>query len=161
MTPITVQAMRRIAFRQHHADGTLTVFPADRKGVPFSIRRVFTITGVSPQGVRGNHAHRECSQLLACLSGQVTVIVHDGFETALETLNNDGVSLLIPPMLWNTVKFDGPSTVLAVFCDELYAASDYIRDWSEYTQLKAAERATIHESPRSRRRASFEAGPRQ
>jgi quercetin dioxygenase-like cupin family protein len=149
MTPITVRSIRHIRFRQHRADGTLTVFPAENEGVPFSIRRVFTITGVSPNGVRGDHAHRECSQMLACLSGQVTVTVHDGFETVMETLDDAGASVLIPPMLWNSVKFDGPSTVLAVFCDEPYDAADYINDWSEYLHLKAAERATIQQLPRT------------
>jgi dTDP-4-dehydrorhamnose 3,5-epimerase-like enzyme len=149
MTPITIRSMRRIAFRQHHADGTLTVFPAETTGVPFSIRRVFTISGVSPHGARGNHAHRDCSQMLACLSGQIVVTVHDGFETIMETVNDDGVSLLIPPMLWNSVRFDGPSTVLAVFCDELYDADDYVTDWNEFVHLKAAERATIQQWSKS------------
>ena len=85
---------------------------------------------------RADHAHRGCSQLLACLSGRVAVEINDGHEIAHETVLPDGGCLLIPPMLWNRVTFEGPATVLAVFCDELYEESDYIRNWDEYLRLK-------------------------
>ena len=140
MTPTTIRSPRRIAFRQHHANGVLTVYPEDDDGVPFAILRVFTITGVSANGARADHAHRGCSQMLACLSGRVEVKINDGVETATETLTAGGTSLLIPPLLWNSVTFEGPSTVLAVFCDQLYDVADYIRDWDEYMRLKMAER---------------------
>jgi hypothetical protein len=140
MTPTTINSLRRIRFSQHRADGTLTVYPAVEGGVPLSIRRVFTITGVSQAGIRGDHAHRACSQMVSCLAGGVIITVDDGFETVKETLRNDGMAMLIPPMLWNSLSFAGPSTVLAVFCDELYDVNDYIRSWSEYMRLKTAER---------------------
>ena len=64
MTPTTIRSPRRIAFRQHHANGVLTVYPEGDDGVPFAILRVFTITGVSANGARADHAHRGCSQML-------------------------------------------------------------------------------------------------
>lgn len=42
-------------------------------------------------------------------------------------------------MLWNGVTFEGPATVLAVFCDELYEEDDYIRDWDESCAMKLAQ----------------------
>ena len=134
--PSTIASLRRIAFWQHHADGGLTVFPAGPEHVPFDILRVFTIAGVSAGGVRANHAHRRCSQMLACLSGRVTVRITDSTRKTEESLSPDGVSLLIPPLLWNSVTFEGPITVLAVFCDELYEDDDYIRDWDEFIRLR-------------------------
>jgi WxcM-like, C-terminal len=139
MTPTTVRSLRRIVFRQYHADGTMIVFPSGENGVPFPIVRVFTITGVSADGRRGNHAHRGCSQMLACLAGRVEVRIHDGVEVATVPLTSDGTSLLIPPLLWNSVIFEGPSTVLAVFCDDLYDETDYLRDWEEYIRIRTAE----------------------
>ena len=143
MTPTTIKSVRRIRFSQHRADGMLTVFPEGEGGVPFSIRRVFTITGVSRAGIRGDHAHRACSQMVSCLAGRVIITVDDGFETVEAALQNDGESMLIPPMLWNSLSFAGPSTVLAVFCDELYDVNDYIRSWSEYMRLKTEERTGV------------------
>jgi dTDP-4-dehydrorhamnose 3,5-epimerase-like enzyme len=136
MTGSTIRSLRRIQFERHLADGVLSVFEAEASAVPFEILRVFTITGVSADGVRGNHAHRGCTQLLACLAGRVTVSIHDGVHEVDDTLTEDGASLLIPPMLWNSVSFEGPSTVLAVFCDEHYDPRDYLRDWDEYLDCK-------------------------
>jgi dTDP-4-dehydrorhamnose 3,5-epimerase-like enzyme len=131
-------SVQRLRFPRFEGDGTLTEFSDGEPGVPFRIRRVFTIAGVSPQAMRGDHAHRGCSQMLTCLRGRVTVTIDDGLETASEVLRDDGTALLIPPMLWNSEVFDGPSTVLAVFCDERYHPGDYIRDRGEYLQLQAA-----------------------
>jgi dTDP-4-dehydrorhamnose 3,5-epimerase-like enzyme len=140
MTQASVHSLRRIAFWQHHADGTMTVFPSGENGVPFSIVRMFSITGVSAGGRRGNHAHRGSSNILACLAGRVEVRIDDGFEVVTEALTSDGSCLLIPPLLWNSVAFEGPSTVLAVFCDELYDEADYLRDWDEYIRIKTTRR---------------------
>ena len=74
--------------------------------------------------------------MLACLSGRVTVRITDSTTKTEESLSPDGVSLLIPPLLWNSVTFEGPTTVLAVFCDELYEDDDYIRDWDEFIHLR-------------------------
>jgi dTDP-4-dehydrorhamnose 3,5-epimerase-like enzyme len=138
MTSIINGSPRRICFNQHHADGVLTVYPEGDNGVPFSIRRVFTIVGVSVNGKRGNHAHRRRSQLHACLAGRVDVEIRNGAKEAIESLSANGSALLIPPMLWSSFTFEGPSTVLAVFCDDLYDEADYIRDWDEYVRLKRA-----------------------
>lgn len=136
ISQMTIASLRRIAFDRYHGDGVLTVFPCGSTAVPFPILRVFTIAGVSHGGRRANHAHRDCTQLLACLAGRVEVTVNDGRSVAVEALEANGTSLLIPPMLWNSVAFDGPTTVLAVFCDQIYHESDYIRDWDEYYRLK-------------------------
>lgn len=136
MSGTTIRSLRRITFEQHPDDGMLTAFEVDEGGVPFGLERVFTITGVSAGGRRGNHAHRACTQLLACLSGETSVGVHDGSAEANETLVPDGSALLIPPLLWNSVWFRDPGTVLAVFCDELYDPDDYLVDWDEYLELK-------------------------
>ncbi len=133
----TINGMpRRICFKQHHTDGVLTVFPEGESGVPFQIRRIFTIAGVSVNGRRGNHAHRRCSQLHACFAGRVDVEITNGTKQVIESLSANGTALLIPPMLWSSIIFEGPSTVLAVFCDALYDETDYIRDWDEYVRLK-------------------------
>lgn len=139
MSGTTIHSLRRIRFEQYPGDGTLTVFSAEPDGFPYSIERVFTITGVSKNGRRGNHAHRGCTQMLACLAGKVTVTVFDGAEEVVDTLTANGAALLIPPMLWNSIDFRDPATVLAVFCDELYDPRDYLRDWDEYLTAKRIE----------------------
>ena len=136
MRGTTIDSLQRIAFAQHLDDGALTAFEVEPAGVPFQLMRLFTVAGVSANGRRGNHAHRGCTQLLACLSGEATVTVHDGETEVTETLTADGTALLIPPLLWNSVWFRDPTTVLAVFCDEHYHPADYLVDWIEYLGAK-------------------------
>ena len=128
--------LRRIKFRQLEADGTLTEFAAGPRGVAFDIKRVFTIAAVSTGGVRGNHAHRRCTQLLACVSGRSVVHISDGTHSVTEVLVPDGTGLLIPPLYWNTVCFPEQQTTICVFCDELYDESDYIRHWADYLAVR-------------------------
>jgi hypothetical protein len=79
MTKTTIESM--IQFQQHDWNGVLTIFEGNAShAVPFPIARVFTITGVSAGGTRGNHLHRHCSQLLVCLHGSIDVSLNDGVD---------------------------------------------------------------------------------
>jgi hypothetical protein len=140
MTRTTIGSIRWIQFfQQHDRNGVLSVIEGnDPHGVPFPIARVFTIAAVPSEGRRGNHAHRHCSQLVACLSGSIEVFLADGVDTTSIAIKSDGKGLLIPPLLWNTVTFENTSTVVMVICDEPYDSADYIRDWDEYLRIKHA-----------------------
>jgi len=130
---VTLASLRRVTFAQHRGNGTLTVYPANMPGgVPFPIARVFTLSGVAAGGVRGNHAHRRCSQLVACLAGRTVVAVTDGKESQEIVLASATDGLLVPPGLWLAMTMDGPATVVAVFCDQPYDDADYLRDWDEF-----------------------------
>lgn len=130
--------VRQLAFSRHTGNGVLTVYPAsDPAGIPFPISRVFTIAGVAPGGVRGRHAHRCCTQLITCLSGQVTVLVTDGHASREIVLATGADGLLVPPGVWTTLTFASEAAVVAVFCDQPYDEGDYIRDWDEFLRSHA------------------------
>ena len=62
----------------HFLDGTgsLTVLEGEDK-VPFLIKRVFIVYAQVGE-VRGQHAHRLCSQFMICSSGSVEVVTNNG-----------------------------------------------------------------------------------
>lgn len=131
-------SVRVLRFQQFQANGTLTVFPGSPgPGVPFEIKRVFSIADVPPGDWRADHAHHRCSQLHVCLSGHVEVRLSDGRLDATHMLQPDGTGLLVPPLVWNRVRFADRSTVLIVFCDEPYDETDYIRDWQSFVDIAA------------------------
>lgn len=132
----TIDDLVRIHFSQHRSNGVLTVMSSSDGEVPFPIARLFTITGVASGSSRANHAHRWCSQLHVCISGQVDILIQDGKRELKTVLKPDGVGLLVPPLLWGTFSFQGPTAVLAVFCDHLYDPADYIHSWDEFKELK-------------------------
>ena len=102
--------------------------------VPFNMARVFSV--VSSNAVRGDHAHKECSQLLLCLYGTVEVLCDDGFRTSMYLLDKPCEGLLIPPGIWATQSYINNNNVLNVYCDKAYNSDDYIHQYSDFLHLK-------------------------
>ena len=106
---------------------------------PFSVKRVFTV--LAPSGaLRGQHAHRSCSQFLMAPTGEIVVAVNDGDISVEHRLGNSTLGLLIPPMVWTTQFFTSDHSSLLVLCDQEYDESDYIREWDEYLQVLSTAR---------------------
>ena len=101
-------------------------------GLPFVPRRFFSVFGVPSKEVRGEHAHRECAQVLLCLHGSVHCIVDDGTQRREVRLDSPDVALHMPPMLWGTQYRYSDDAVLAVFASHSYDPDDYIREYEEF-----------------------------
>jgi acetyltransferase-like isoleucine patch superfamily enzyme len=101
-------------------------------GLPFVPQRFFAVFGVPSANVRGEHAHRECEQVLVCLRGSVRCIVDDGHTRDEVLLDSPGRGLYMPAMIWGT-QFDySNDAVLGVFASLPYDAADYIRTYDEF-----------------------------
>lgn len=116
--------------RHEHDNGFLCVFQRG-VNVDFDIRRVFAVAA-SQGDVRGEHAHRKCTQLLMCVSGKILVSCDDGFKKAEYLLNGMHIALMIPPGIWAKQEYLTNDALLIVVCDRDYEAEDYIRDFDEY-----------------------------
>ena len=114
--------------------GNLT-FIEGNNHVPFDIKRVFYLYDVPTEESRGAHAHKTLHQFLICLAGSFDVEIDDGEFQGKIHLNRPWKGLHIPPMIWAAeVDFD-PGSVCLVLASELYDATDYIRDYSEFLAL--------------------------
>lgn len=111
-------------------NGVLCVYESGR-GVPFDIRRVFTISADAGD-IRGDHAHKLCTQLLVCVSGRIEVTSDDGSILVQHLLDNPGDGLLVPPGVWLREEYLTPGAVLMVLCDRNYEPNEYIRDYNEF-----------------------------
>src|SRR5262249_36161552 len=103
-------------------DGEVVVAEA-ATGVPFAIARVF-ILRAPPGAERGKHAHRLCTKCMICSNGAVDVVLDDGAARQTFALDRSNRALVIPPMIWNTVVFRAPESVVTVLCDRPYEAED-------------------------------------
>ena len=112
------------------SNGTLSVYECGKQ-VPFDIQRVFTVSA-RKNDVRGNHAHKKCTQLLVCLSGQILVSCDDGSVITQYLLDNMSMGLLVPPGIWASEEYLDNAAVLMVLCDRGYEADDYIRDYNDF-----------------------------
>lgn len=105
--------------------------------VPFSIARVFVVR--APDGaIRGQHAHRACTQFLTCPRGVVEVKCDDGVQTAIFVLDHPNIGLLVPPGIWCQQTYKREGSALTVLCDRPYEAGDYIREYPEYLDYRRA-----------------------
>jgi dTDP-4-dehydrorhamnose 3,5-epimerase-like enzyme len=106
------------------------------KHIPTAIKRAFAIRA-GLNAIRGQHAHRRCTQILVCLHGAVRVICDDGRDRQVVELNQPDQALLIPPSIWAEQLYLESPTILLVLCDRLFDEADYIRDRKEFEQYRA------------------------
>lgn len=104
------------------------------KQLPFVPKRYFLVFDVPSTEVRGEHAHRTLQQFLVCVRGSIAVVVDDGRNREEYTLSRPNLGLLIPPMVWGIQYKYTPDAMLLVLASEVYDASDYIRDYSEFVR---------------------------
>ncbi len=100
--------------------------------LPFVPRRYFATYGVPHDSGRGQHAHRECEQLLVCLHGSCRVKVYDGVRHDEFLLDRPHLGVYVPPMVWAEEFDHRDDCVLLVFASHDYEARDYIRDYAEF-----------------------------
>ncbi len=105
--------------------------------IPFDIKRVYYITRVQEDVVRGMHSHIKLHQVLICLNGSVKVKVFNGEEYEIHTLDRADIGLYIGPAVWREMHDFSEQSVLMVLASEYYDEKDYIRDYNEY--LKQAK----------------------
>lgn len=103
--------------------------------VPFPIARVFVVRAPD-EAIRGQHAHRACTQFLTCPREVVEVECDDGLQRASFTLCHPNTGLLIPPGIWSQQIYKGAGAALTVLCDRYYEADDYIRNYQEFLAFR-------------------------
>jgi dTDP-4-dehydrorhamnose 3,5-epimerase-like enzyme len=106
------------------------------RDLPFVPRRFFVVYRVPSAEARGEHAHRVCHQFLMCLAGSVVVLVDDGTDRAQVVLDDPGLGLYMPPMVWGTQYAHSPDAILAVLASDPYDSNDYVRDYDEFLRLR-------------------------
>ena len=104
------------------------------ENLPFAPQRVFIIHGVSSTQIRGEHAHRECAQVLLCTHGSVMLMVDDGESREEHLLDAPNKAVHVPPMVWAAQYQYSNDANLMVLASHPYDDADYIRD---YTMWKA------------------------
>jgi len=107
-------------------------FAAD---IPFVPNRAFFVYGVPSEDVRGEHAHKECSQFLVCLAGSVHVVVDDGIRNKEVRLDNPRTGVFMPTMIWGIQYKFSKGAVLMVMASHPYNSDEYIRDYSSFLDL--------------------------
>ena len=115
------------------SDGRGELTPIESEtDVPFAIRRVYYLTALDADVVRGRHAHRALHQVLICLNGSIEVTLDNTVEKQTVVLDDPTVGLYVGPYVWREMHhFSGDSTLLVLASDH-YDESDYIRGYDVF-----------------------------
>jgi dTDP-4-dehydrorhamnose 3,5-epimerase-like enzyme len=110
--------------------GNLAVL--ENSKLPFAIRRVFYLHDVPSGSQRGGHALKTTFQLLIPISGSFELVLKDGANKIVATLNNPTKGVLIPTMVWRELRNFSAGAVCLVVASEEYYEEDYIRNWDDF-----------------------------
>ena len=104
------------------------------RDLPFVVNRMFTINVNDLKLTRGDHAHKECWQLLVPMDYGVDVAFEHGAVRSNLPVE-PGYALVVPPLTWITLHFKAYNSSVLVLASHNYDDHDYIRCYSEFKSL--------------------------
>jgi dTDP-4-dehydrorhamnose 3,5-epimerase-like enzyme len=102
--------------------GLLTVID---KVLPFDIKRLYYISGVTSASERGGHAHHFTIEAIFCVNGSFTVVINDGKSREEFLLNDHTQCLIIEPFDWHIMYNFSMGAILMGASSTHYDHSDY------------------------------------
>ncbi len=121
----------------HNRSGNITIVESNTH-VPFEIKRVYYLYDIPGGESRGGHAHRELYQLIVAASGSFDILLDDGTNKKVVTLNRPYYGLLIVPGIWRELMEFSSGSVCLVLASDVYKESDYFRDYNTFKNYKDA-----------------------
>ncbi len=104
--------------------------------IPFEIKRTYWIYDVPGGEARGGHAFRQNQEFIVALSGAFDVVVDDGHNKKVFTLNRSYYGLYVPAGLWRTMENFSTNSLALEFGSMHYDKEDYVRDYKTFLNLK-------------------------
>ena len=105
--------------------GTLSVLN-EISQIPFEVSRVFFLSSLAPESSRGDHAHKECRQILIPVTGSCTVTFSNGSKFKEVNLRENGPAYMIPKLTWVSLGKFQNNCIISVLADKPYSEEDYI-----------------------------------
>lgn len=102
------------------------------KNIPFKIERVYWIYDVPGGELRGGHAYKENQEFIVALSGSFDVILDDGKEKQIFSLNRSYYGLYVPKVLWREMNNFSTNALALVLASTPYDVADYIYDYDDF-----------------------------
>ena len=114
--------------------GNLT-FLEGKKHIPFEIKRVYWIYDVPGGEKRGGHAYKTLREFVIALSGSFDVVLDDGKEKKVYSLNRSYYGLYIPKMIWRELNNFSTNALCLVLASDFYKEDDYVRNYRKFKEM--------------------------
>jgi len=135
-TMASLRVLREIEIQTFpEVTATLSVLELSQR-IPFSVQRIYYISGAHKSAVRGKHAHKELSQVFLATSGSFSLCVHDGASLEKVRVESHSKGYLVPPGVWRILEDWSEDAVCLVLASHTYDESDYIHDFNEFLVWK-------------------------
>ena len=111
--------------------GNLSIFEK-YKILPFKIVLTYCIYDVPGGEKRGGHAYRENEEFIVALSGSFDIVLDDGKNKEIFSLNRSYYGLYIPGGLWREMNNFSTNSLALVLASTPYNTEDYIYDYQTF-----------------------------
>jgi len=115
--------------------GNLSFFE-NEKQIPFSIARIYWIYDVPGGATRGGHAYKTLEEVIVALSGSFDIVLNDGREEKVFSLNRSYTGLYLPKMIWRRLENFSTNSLALIVANQPYDEEEYIRDFDIFLEFK-------------------------
>ena len=114
-----------------NSNGSLV--PIDLKKFPnFKIKRFFILNG-KKNDVRGNHAHKKCTQIFVPITGRIELEISNKKTKKRLILDTKlKIGVYVKPLNWCKIKFLKNSSSIIVLCNYKFLENEYIRKFKDF-----------------------------
>jgi hypothetical protein len=119
----------------HNRAGNITIVEG-QKNIPFDVKRIYYLYDIPGGEDRGGHAHKELRQLIIAAGGSFNVVLDDGINKKIVTLNRPDYGLLVIPGIWRELLEFSSGAICLVLASAVYNPEDYIREYQEFLTFK-------------------------
>lgn len=115
--------------------GILNVIELSEKFI-FECKRIYYISEVPANSIRGAHAHKNLRQIFFAISGSFTLTVTDGKSIDRVRISAKSSGYFLPSGYWRELTEFDPNTICLVLASEHFDNTDYIQEMSTYLAWK-------------------------
>ena len=106
--------------------------------IPFEIERVYWIYDVPGGERRGGHAYRENQEFIIALSGSFDVVLDNGKERKVFSLNRSYYGVYVPKGVWREMNNFSTNSLALILSSTPYSKADYIYNYEEFLDYLAS-----------------------
>jgi len=119
----------------HNRAGNITIIEG-QNNIPFNVSRLYYLYDIPGGETRGGHAHKELYQLIVAASGSFDVLLDDGQNKKIVTLNRPDFGVMVVPGIWRELIEFSSGAICLVLASIKYDEADYIRDYRNFVSEK-------------------------
>jgi hypothetical protein len=119
----------------HNRAGNITIVEG-QANIPFDVKRIYYLYDIPGGEDRGGHAHKELHQLIVAASGSFNVLLDDGRNKKIVTLNRPDYGLMVVPSIWRELFEFSSGAICLVLASHKYDKDDYIRNYKQFVNFR-------------------------